>query len=581
MPVESQWSSQERNEIKQAISKLLQKKAIQKCQSAEGQFISKIFLVPKSSGGYRLVLNLKKLNEFVTTEHFKIEDHKTVLKSITKDCYMATIDLTDAYYLIPVREEDRIFLRFFFEGVLYQFCVLPFGLSSAPYVFTKILKPLFAGLREEGLVSVVYLDDILLLGDSLQDCKMNVGQTVKLLEFLGFLINYKKSQLSPRKELTYLGFVYNSSDMSVALPEKKVIKLRNQISDWSKVVRCSIRSFAQFIGSLVSACPAMPYGWLYTKRFEREKFFALQTNHDNYDAFMSIPDYLKSDFDWWKENIELCKNPIRDFSFRMEIFSDASKSGWGIFCDGKSSHGFWNEDDLTHDINFLELRAAFYGLKCFASEARDCQILLRIDNTTAISYINRMGSIQFVELSDLARDIWKWCERRNIWLFASYIPSKENVEADAESRRLHPETEYELSADGYSRIVKVLGQPDIDLFASRANTKCSTFVSWRPDPEASSVDAFTISWKPFFFYAFPPFSIIHRVLQKIRAEKSRGIVVVPVWPAQPWWPQFKSLLSSELVYLNPHKKLLFSFNREPHPLWRDLTLAAGVCSAKN
>lgn len=164
--------------------------------------------------------------------------------------------------------------------------------------------------------------------------------------------------------------------------------------------------------------------------------------------------------------------------------------------------------------------AAFFGLKCFASNKTRCNILLRLDNTTAIAYINRMRYSRYEGLSSLAREIWQWCERREIWIAASYIPSKENAEADFESRRLQPETEYELDDAAFQKIIRVFGQLEIDLFASRANTKCRKYVSWRKDPGSFAIDAFTLEWKRFLFYAFPPFSVILKVLRKIEYEGS-------------------------------------------------------------
>lgn len=178
-------------------------------------------------------------------------------------------------------------------------------------------------------------------------------------------------------------------------------------------------------------------------------------------------------------------------------------------------------------INELELMAVFLGLKCFASDKKNYNILLRVENTTAIAYINRMGGSRLANLSNLAKDIWKWCETRKIWIFASYIRSSENCEVDEESRKLESETEYELSDGAYQEIISVLGKPEIDLFASRANTKCEQYVSWLRDPESMTIDAFTLNWKPWFFYAFTPFSCILRVLRKISRERSKGIVVVP------------------------------------------------------
>lgn len=167
--------------------------------------------------------------------------------------------------------------------------------------------------------------------------------------------------------------------------------------------------------------------------------------------------------------------------------------------------------DPTRERKSYKLfEAAFFALKCFAS----CEILLRIDNTTAISYINRMGSVQFPMLSNLAKHIWQWCEARELWIFASYIKSKDNTEADFESRSSNQDIEWELCQNSFNKIVESFGSPEIDLFASRLNKKCDNYVSWHRDPFAWNVDAFTIKWNNFFPYAFPPFSLIFKVLQK-------------------------------------------------------------------
>lgn len=233
----------------------------------------------------------------------------------------------------------------------------------------------------------------------------------------------------------------------------------------------------------------------------------------------------------------------------------------------------------TLHINSLELLAIFFGLKCFASHLLNCEILLRVDNMTAISYVNRMGGVQFPDLTATARSIWQWCEHRNIWIFASYIKSSENAEADKESRNLPGETKWSFSNRAFQSIVTKLGKPNIDLFASRCNRKCFRFASWGPDPEAFAIDAFTLDWSVFSFYAFPPFILISRVLQKIIYDQAEGTLVVPFWPSQPWYPLFCSLLTTDPVYLLPEDNLLSLPNRS-HPLRHSFTLVAGRLSGK-
>ena len=92
--------------------------------------------------------------------------------------------------------------------------------------------------------------------------------------------------------------------------------------------------------------------------------------------------------------------------------------------------------------------------------------MLRIDNTTAICYIKRMGGIRFENLSRVAKDIWSWCEMRDIWLVTSYVESANNFEADLESRRLEPETEFQLNNEVYGRIIERFGHIEMDFSRS-------------------------------------------------------------------------------------------------------------------
>lgn len=101
---------------------------------------------------------------------------------------MATIDLKDAYFLVSVHKSFRKYLRFRFQGILYEFNCLPFGLNIAPRVFTKIMKPVLAHLRKLGFLSNVYLDDFLLIGNDFLSCQRNVSKTLDVLGKLGFLI---------------------------------------------------------------------------------------------------------------------------------------------------------------------------------------------------------------------------------------------------------------------------------------------------------------------------------------------------------------------------------------------------------
>lgn len=579
VPVERKWSNTEKVIIMGLVDKLLLSGAISIAAPSVGQFVSNIFTVQKPDGSYRLILNLKTFNQFVKNRHFKIEDCRVVARMISPTSFMAKIDLKDAYHSIPIQSSHRKYLRFFFNGTLYEYNCLPFGLSCAPLVFTKVMKPVAQNLRERGVLLVIYLDDFLILGNSFQECQYNVELTKELLTRLGFIINYDKSSLVPSKICNFLGFIYNSQDMTVTLPKNKKVRLIQLLKKNLKLPTCSIRDFAKFLGTVVSACPAIKYGFRHTKLFERHKYIALQRSKGNYDTPMSISSQLLVDLKWFLSQVPLALNHIRIRRFDIELFTDASRIGWGAYCRGGSTNGFWSQDEQRYHINYLELLALFFGLQSFAADCCGCNILCRVDNTTALACVNRMGSVRFTNLNSITQEIWSWCEQKNVYLVASYINSKDNREADRASREVHKETEWSLSKASFQRIVSKFGQPSIDLFASRLNKKCSTFVSWKRDPEAIAVDAFTMEWNSLNFYAFPPFSMVLQVLQKIIEDEATGLVVVPLWTAQPWYPIFKSLLTDEPLVLPPNKYLL-SFNRTAHPLWETLSLVAGKLSGK-
>lgn len=578
-PENNTFSKKEIMLISLEVNKLLQLGAIEPCEPIQNQFLSSIFLHPKADGTWRFILNLKKLNKFINTTHFKLEDIRTATRLMSPNCFMANIDLKNAYYSLSVEKPCRKYLRFKFQNVIYEFTCLPFGLSTAPYVFTKIMKPVMFYLRSQGLMSVIYLDDILCFGDSYIKCRKNVEITVQLLKNLGFIINEEKSCLQPKQKCKFLGFLLDSTLFSISLPETKIETIYKIIQKKLKSTHCKIIDFAKLLGLLIAACPAVEYGWLYTKILERHKTIALLNNFGNYNATLALNNKVIQDLQWWTSHLHShCK--IKEFNFKLEIFSDSSLTGWGLVCNGLKSHGYWTDQDKLFHINYLELLAAFIGLKTFASDLSNCEILLRIDNTTAIAYVNKMGGTKYPHLNSLARELWQWCENRGIWVYASYISSNENAIADKESRRSHSEIEWELSDIAYRTIVKKLGSPEVDLFASRANAKCQNYVSWYPDPDALSIDAFTLKWDATFFYAFPPFALLSRSLQKIKREGGRGIVVVPWWPSQPWYPLFESMVTSVKVVFAPHHNLLQSPFRDPHPLHKTLTLIAAVLSGK-
>ena len=97
---------------------------------------------------------------------------------------------------------------------------------------------------------------------------------------------------------------------------------------------------------------------------------------------------------------------------------------------------------------------------------------------------------------------------------------------------------------------------DTDLFASRLNAQLPSYVSWHPDPGCSAVNAFSIPWQSHIFYAFSPFSLIPRCVQKILLDQATSILITSFWNTQAWFPQLLQLLYDQPWILKQSLRLI-------------------------
>jgi hypothetical protein len=136
-----------------------------------------------------------------------------------------------------------------------------------------------------------------------------------------------------------------------------------------------------------------------------------------------------------------------------------------------------------------------------------------------VNYIDKMGG-RIESLNSLTKDIWQWCIKRDIWLSVCHLPGKVNIEAERLSRSTNIDLEWKLTTKGFHEINSSCGPHDIDLFASRINHQLSRYISYLPDPNAEFVDACSLKWIHINGFAFPPVSIVRKVVQKLIAEET-------------------------------------------------------------
>ena len=129
-----------------------------------------------------------------------------------------------------------------------------------------------------------------------------------------------------------------------------------------------------------------------------------------------------------------------------------------------------------------------------------------------------------------------------------------------------------------NKALKILKfNPEADMFASNTNYQFHTYLSYKADPNAKAVDSSTVSWHSLKFYAFQPFSIISRTLKKMKAQKDEGILMVPYWSNQAWFPVLFKMVIDIPILITSRKNLL-KLPQHPelvHSMWRKIDIV--VC----
>ena len=200
-----------RTRMREAVAGLLEKGAVEVVDDPlTPGFYSRLFLVPKKDGGWRPVIDLKALNLYLPKEGFKMETPASIAAAMRPGDWATSIDLKDAYFHIPMARSSRKYLRFVVDGVTYQFVALPFGLSPAPMVFTRVMGVVTSYAHRRAIRLHLYLDDWLLralLRSLLVD---HTQEILRLCLDLGIVVNVPKSNLEPSQEFEFLGTVFRT-----------------------------------------------------------------------------------------------------------------------------------------------------------------------------------------------------------------------------------------------------------------------------------------------------------------------------------------------------------------------------------
>jgi hypothetical protein len=212
------------------------------------------------------------------------------------------------------------------------------------------------------------------------------------------------------------------------------------------------------------------------------------------------------------------------------------------------------------------MKAAEFVVKAFTKDKENIHCHMRMDNSSCVAQINKMGGTRSTPLFEAVSSLWNYCLQKGITLTAEHLAGNQNIVADEMSRVFTDTSNWKLQEGVFKMIQTQWGPLGIDLFADRLNTQLEKYCSWKPDPSAVQVDAFLMTWRDQNAYAFPPFCLVNRCLAKVRWEETTLIIVTPVWHTQVWYPHLLAMSVEEPLLLPPLPDLLKGPRGQIHPM---------------
>ncbi|KAI2665879.1 Transposon Ty3-G Gag-Pol polyprotein [Labeo rohita] len=509
--------------LRAEIAVLLAKDAIEPVPPAEMRsgFYSPYFIVPKKSGGLRPILDLRVLNRSLLRLPFKMLTSKRILSCVRHQDLFAAIDLKDAYFHVSILSRHSPFLRFAFEGRVYQYKVLPFGLSLSPRVFTKIAEGALNPLWQQGVRILNYLDDWLIMAHSREQLCEHRDLVLQHLSHLGLRVNREKSKLSPVQRISFLSMELDSINMTACLTNERTQSAQN--SGPSQNISEAPGAYGSHSCSNAARPASYETASALTTRSSPKMGMAPWHTPDWRFPAVSPPiqpvvrPCLPTDRSSLRTGLQACCGSHRCLLHGLGCCMQRASS-LGLL-DGTSTA-------LAHQLPGVASsasRAASLSPDA-PPQARVCPYRQHCDRSvhqpsgwsTLPPYVATRPPSAPVE-SDTAE----------IAVRRSYSRGAQPCSRSALTAAHHP-GEWRLHPQTVQLIWSRFGEAQIDLFASPESSHCQLYYSLSEAP--LGMDALAHSWPPGPKYAFPPVSLLAQTLCKIREDGEQVLLVAPYWP---------------------------------------------------
>ena len=523
--------------VTEAVSQLLMNRCVRKVDE-KPYVCSPLSVVQNAEGKLHLVLNLRYLNQFLTQVKFKYEDLRVALLMFTREDFLFKFDLKSGYHHLDIFEPHQKYLGFAWEvnnhQNFYVFTVLPFGLATACYTFTKLMRPLVRYWRGRGLRTVVYLDDGIAAVKG-KDKAIHESKVVQSdLARAGLIVNIEKSQWVPTKTVVWLGFQIDLQEGHLMVPDEKVkaLTMLVQCAKEDRAIRAT--ALASIIGKIVSMGLALgPVTRLMTR-----SLYGVLNARSSWCQTLLLTAEAAEELSFWHKHIEKFngQNIWPKPSAVRVVYTDASGTGFGGYCVEHGDQvvtGQWSEEEAGQSSTWRELRAVHAVLDSICHKLQNHRVRWFTDNQNVVRIV-LYGSRKVV-LQEEALAIFATCVNYHIRLDPEWIPREENEFADYLSKSVDCD-DWMLNPEVFQELDARWGPHTVDRFADVYNCQLERFNSryWNPGTEV--VDTFTCNWNGENNWWCPPVYIIPRLLKHAEATKAEGTLVVPQWVSAPFWP---------------------------------------------
>ena len=452
--------------------------------------INRVGVIPKKTPGkWRLITDLsfpygKSVNDGINPDitsltYIRVDDVAQQVITLGRGAMIAKTDIEAAYRLLPIHNDDKHLLGMLWEGRVYIDTALPFGLRSAPLIFTALADGLEWVLQQRGVSYVAhYLDDFITVGPPSSDqCHRNQTILFDTCKELGVPLAPHKS-VGPTTCLVFLGIEIDSRAMELRLPQDKLQALKELLKEWQLKTVCSKEQLESLLGHLNHACSVVKPGRSFISRLI-SLLSEAKKKHRNISR-MNVQ--ARSDIRWWHAFVESWNGVsiLRHVKLTApdhEVWSDASGSwGAGAFWTSEWFQLQWFPPLSDQQIAIKEFIPIVLASALWGDQWQGTTVRANCDNEAVVAVINS-GYSREPFISHLLRCIFFFSAKYEFTLTAAHVPGRLNTLADAISRN---NASYFISS--YSQANKQPTQVPLEfiskLFVEKPDWISNTWTRW-------------------------------------------------------------------------------------------------------